>query len=108
MIVQGDKYYVTFKIKRGNEYITPSTANIQGVKIQIGNVIKRWTPNGTDNDLTFADGSWRYSLSQEQSYNLCRETLAQAQIKIQNEIFSTFIKHICVHNSIIKELWNNG
>lgn len=112
MIVQGDEHNILFSMKFGSAAITSSTPNLQGVKVKFGNIIKRWAPDSQDDTIGFDGGEgatnkWYIKLTQAQTLSMPQEVPAQIQINLNGDIFTSTVKLVCVHKSIIKELWQD-
>lgn len=109
MLVQGDEHNVLFSLKLGGSNITPATTGLEGLKIQFGRITKEYNPSSASTEVNY-DGAlkmWYVKLSQQQTLAMRCEVPVQVQVKINGDIFTSLVKSVCVHGSIIKEIWNN-
>lgn len=107
MFVKGDKRDLNFVVKFDGQNVTPQTDGISGIKIQVGNILKYWKTGDSGSEITYDTdkNAWAYPLAQGDSLSSDNKEKVQAQVKINNEIFTTRVVNICVHENIIRELW---
>lgn len=75
-IMQGDAYYLPFKIKVENTEITP--ADVEIVEFSLGNLLKYYP-----GDVEYRNGAWQLYLSQQETFRMSTKSELQVIVRIK-------------------------
>ena len=96
---QGDQYLIPITVTMGSTPVT--TENVQGVKVQIGDVVKEWP-----GDITYSEGEWCYPITQAETLALGRVAPFQVQLNTDGStVLTSTVGMLEVDTSIIREGW---
>lgn len=101
-IQQGDQYVIPFKIKSGQNIVTPE--KVDDVRIKVGDIIKSVEAE----NLTFDTETqcWQFPLTQAQTRAIRSGMVSyQVGVKVGGEIVYSRVGNLQVNDSIIQEAW---
>ena len=98
---QGDQYLIPITVTLGSVPVT--SENVQGVKVQIGDVAKTWP-----GEITYDDGTFYYPITQSESLAIGHVAPFQVQLDTDGStILTSTVGMMDVDRSIILEVWSD-
>lgn len=100
LIMQGDQYYLPFKIKVDGEYVDVSTVDV--IEFVVGNLVKKY-PTEVTYDAT--NKIFKFYLSQEETLNMRGYPDVQVRLKdIDGYVYGKRYGRINIQYSLSKEV----
>ena len=75
-LMQGDQLEIAVKIKDSKTGNILTSDNLENIEITVGSIIK-----DRSNGVYFADGTWRFPMTQEETFAMCGTIPVQVRIK---------------------------